>query len=66
MICIDFRDFPNNPPSFGFNSLCQNTLFFSVFDFPEATGLKKGKVREHVLEISYEMKWATRRSTCLK
>jgi hypothetical protein len=43
MICIDFRDFPNNPLSFGFNSLRQRTLFFSVFDFPGATGLKEGQ-----------------------
>jgi hypothetical protein len=42
MVCIDFGDFPNNPLSFSFNSLCQK-MFFSVFDFPGATGLKKGQ-----------------------
>jgi hypothetical protein len=50
MFCIDFRDFPNNPLSFGFNSLCQKTLI-SILDFPGDTRLKKGKIREHDLEI---------------
>jgi hypothetical protein len=43
MVCIDFGDFPNNPLSFGFNSLCKKTLYFSVFDFPGATRLEKGQ-----------------------
>jgi hypothetical protein len=43
MICIDFGAFPTNPLLFGFNSLWQKTLVFSVFDFPEATGLGKGQ-----------------------
>jgi hypothetical protein len=38
MVCNDFGDFPNNPLSFGFNSVCQKTR---VFDFPGATGLEK-------------------------
>jgi hypothetical protein len=42
MFYIDFGNFLNNPLSFGFNSLWQKT-FFSVFDFPEATGLEKGQ-----------------------
>jgi hypothetical protein len=36
-------DFPNNPLSFGFNSLCQKMLFFSVLDFRGAMGLEKGQ-----------------------
>jgi hypothetical protein len=42
MFFIDFEDFPNNPLSFGFNSLWQKTLF-SLFDFLGATGLEKGQ-----------------------
>jgi hypothetical protein len=42
MFCIDFGDFPNNPLSFGL-TLCGKKCFFSVFDFPGATGLKKGQ-----------------------
>jgi hypothetical protein len=41
MFCIDFGDFPNNPLSYGFNSLWQKMLF-SIFDFPGATGLEEG------------------------
>jgi hypothetical protein len=41
MLCINFEDFPNNPLAFGFNSLCEKTLFFSIFYFPKATGLEK-------------------------
>jgi hypothetical protein len=43
MVCIDFGDFPNNSLSFGFNSLCQKTLFLAFFYFLGATGLKKGQ-----------------------
>jgi hypothetical protein len=42
MFFIDFGDFLNNPLSFGFNSLAENT-FFSVFDFLGATELQKGQ-----------------------
>jgi hypothetical protein len=43
MFYIDFRDFLNNPLSFGFNSVWHKTLFFSVFDFLGATGLANGQ-----------------------
>jgi hypothetical protein len=43
MVCIDFGDFSNNPLSFGSNSLCRETHFFSVIDIPGATGLEKGQ-----------------------
>jgi hypothetical protein len=43
MFCIDFRDFPNNPLTFGFKYLWQKNTFFSVFNFPGAMGLEKGQ-----------------------
>jgi hypothetical protein len=51
MVCIDFGDFPNNPLSFGFNSLCQKTLFKAFLTFQELWESKKGKIAEHGLEI---------------
>jgi hypothetical protein len=52
-----FQGFSKQSPSFGFNSLCQKTFFFCIFDFSAATGLKKGKVREHGLKISRRTIW---------
>jgi hypothetical protein len=56
MVCIDFRDFPNNPVSFGFNSLCEKMLFLVFLNFQELRDSKKGKVREHGLGISRKTK----------
>ena len=43
MFYNDFGDFLNNPPSFGSNSVFQKPSFFSVLDFPGASGLQKGQ-----------------------
>jgi hypothetical protein len=43
MFYNDFGDFLNNPPSFGSNSVFQKNVFFSVLDFPGASGLQKGQ-----------------------
>jgi hypothetical protein len=42
MFYNDFRDFLNNPSSFGSNSVFQKNVFFRVLEFPGASGLQKG------------------------
>jgi hypothetical protein len=56
MLCIDLGDFPNNPLSFGFNSLWQKMIFVAFLTFQELRDSKKGKVREHGLEILRQTK----------
>jgi hypothetical protein len=43
MFYKDFGDFLNNPPTFGSNFVFQKNVFFSVLDFPGASGLQKGQ-----------------------
>jgi hypothetical protein len=56
-VCIDFGDFPNNPLSLGFNTLCHKSFFLAFLTFQELRDSKKGKVREHGLEILRQIKW---------
>jgi hypothetical protein len=54
MVCINFGDFPNNPLSFSFNSLCEKMLFLEFLTFQELRDSKKGKVKKHNLEFRDE------------
>jgi hypothetical protein len=54
MFYDDFRDFLNNPPSFGSNSVFQKNVFLRVLDFPGASGLQKGQGRRARFRI-FEM-----------
>jgi hypothetical protein len=57
MVYNDFGDFLNNPPSFGSNSVFQKNVFLAFLDFPGASGLQKGKVKEHGSEFSRRTLW---------
>jgi hypothetical protein len=54
MFYNDFKDFLNNPPSFGSNSVFQKNVFFRVLDFSGVSRLQKGqgqKLRFRIFEM---------------
>jgi hypothetical protein len=57
MFCIHLGYLSNNPFSSGFNSLWQKTLFLAFLTFQELRDSKKGKFREHGLEILRRTSW---------
>jgi hypothetical protein len=58
MFYNDFRDFINNPPSFGSNSIFQKNVFLEFWTFRELRDSKKGKAKEHGSDFLRRTLWS--------